>query len=141
MATAPLKPDDISLGSDHTTRTRRTAVFEWSDDNEILVAPPPSTEAPPRNTRAEVQSKRGEEVPEQRAREVPEQQATGVPEQQAMGAPKQQAEEILERRAKERMTVEKMGPPSQSTAVDPTAMPRGSGRQRRFKKLYRQTKP
>ena len=50
---------------DQTTRTRRTTVFEWLDDDEVLVAPPPSTKAPTRNTHLEVRSKRGEEVPEQ----------------------------------------------------------------------------
>ena len=42
---------------------------EWSDDDGAPVAPPPSTEVPPRNTRAEVQSKGGEGVPEQQAEE------------------------------------------------------------------------
>ena len=78
-------------------------MFEWSNDDEVLVAPPPSTKAPPRNTRVEVQSKRAEEVPEQRAREVPVQQAMGAPKQQAMG--------LLERQAEERSTVETTGPP------------------------------
>ena len=63
-AAAPLKLGSISLGGDQTTRTERTVVFEWSDDDEIPVTPPPSTEA-------EVQSKRGVEVPEQRVRAVP----------------------------------------------------------------------
>ena len=68
MATiAPLKLGGISLGGDQTTRTRRTVVFEWSDDDEILVAPSPSTEAPLHSTHAEEQAKRGKEVLEQRA--------------------------------------------------------------------------
>ena len=53
---------------------------EWSDDDGTPVAPPPSTEAPPHNTRVEVQSKGGEEVPERQAEGVLEQQAKGVPE-------------------------------------------------------------
>ena len=65
----------------------------------------------------------------------------GVPEQQAMGVPNRQAEEVLEQQAEQRPTVEEAGPPPQSTEVDPTATPGGSGRHRRFKKLYRQTKP
>ena len=78
---APLKPGGISLGGDQTTQTRRTIVFEWSDDDETLVAPPPNTKSPPRSTRMEEQAKKGEKVLEQRARGVPTQQATGVPEQ------------------------------------------------------------
>ena len=62
---APLKPGGISLGGDQTTRTQSAAMSEWSDDNEVPVAPPPSTEVPPRNTRVEEQSKGGEGVPEQ----------------------------------------------------------------------------
>ena len=68
---APRKPGDISLGDDQTTRTRSAAMFEWSNDDGAPVAPPSSTEAPPCNTRAEVQSKGGEEVAEQRAEERP----------------------------------------------------------------------
>ena len=61
---APLKPGGISIGGDRTTRTQSAAMSEWSDDDEALVAPPPSIEAPLRNTRTEVQSKGGEGVPE-----------------------------------------------------------------------------
>ena len=46
-AAGPLKPGGILLGGDQTTRTRRTAVLEWLNDDKTLVAPPPSTEAPP----------------------------------------------------------------------------------------------
>ena len=53
---------------------------EWSNDDEVPVAPPPSTEAPPSNTRMEEQSKGREGVPEQQAMGVPEQQATVVSE-------------------------------------------------------------
>ena len=62
---APLKRGGISLGSDWTTRTWSAAMSEWSDDNEVPVAPPPSTKAPLRNTRVEEQSKGREGVPEQ----------------------------------------------------------------------------
>ena len=47
---APRKPGGISLGGDQTTRTWSGAMFEWSEDDGALVAPPPSTETPPRNT-------------------------------------------------------------------------------------------
>ena len=67
----PCKPGGISLGGDQTTRMWSAAMSEWSDDDEVPVAPPPSTKAPPHNTRVEEQPKGGEEVPEQ--------QATGVP--------------------------------------------------------------
>ena len=79
-------------------------VFEWSDNDEVLVAPPPSMKVPPRNTRVEEQSMGGEEVPQQQAMGVPEQQARGAPERQAeevpeqheRGAPKRRVEEIPE---------------------------------------------
>ena len=61
---APLKSGGISLGGDQTTRTRSTMMFEWPDDDEVLVAPPPSIKAPPRSTRVGEQSKGGEEVPQ-----------------------------------------------------------------------------
>ena len=54
-------------------------MLEWSDDDETSVAPPPSTEAPPRNIRVEEQARRGEEVPERQATRVPKQQMMGVP--------------------------------------------------------------
>ena len=99
VGTTPLKLSNISLGDDQTTWTRRNMVFEWSDDDEVSVAPPPSTEAPLHNMRVGVQSRRGEEVPEQQAMGVPTQQALGVPEQQARGVPEQQAEVNSERQA------------------------------------------
>ena len=60
-------------------------MFEWSDDDETLVAPPPNTESPLHSTRAEEQVKKGEKVPEQWARGVPTQQAMEACEQQATG--------------------------------------------------------
>ena len=69
--TAPLKLGSISLSGDETTQTWSAAMSEWSNDDEVPVAPPPSTKAPPCNMRAEEQSKGGEGVSEQ--------QATGVP--------------------------------------------------------------
>jgi len=82
----PIKPGSISLGGDQTTRTRRTVVIEWSDDDEALVFPLLSTREPPRSTRAWDQSKVGEEVPESEMREVPKQQAEVNPEQQTKKA-------------------------------------------------------
>ena len=64
-AAAPLEPVDIALGSDQTTRTWRTTVIEWSDDEEILVAPLSSMKAPPRSAHVEDQSRGGKGVPEQ----------------------------------------------------------------------------
>ena len=86
---APLKPSVISLGGDRTTQTWSAMVSEWSDDDEVPVAPPPSTKAPPCSARVEEQSVRGEEVPQQWEMEVPEQQSRGAPEQQAKEVPKQ----------------------------------------------------
>ena len=54
---APRKPGGISLGDDQTIRTQSAAMSEWSDDDGALVAPLSSTEAPPCNSRMEVQSK------------------------------------------------------------------------------------
>jgi hypothetical protein len=54
VGVAPRKSRGISLGGDQTTRTQSAAMFEWSDDDEALIAPPLSSEAPPRNTRVEV---------------------------------------------------------------------------------------
>ena len=75
----PCKPGGISLGDDQTTQTQSTAMSEWSDDDEVPVAPPSSTEVSSCNTHTEEQSKEGETVPEQWAKGVPNQQARGVP--------------------------------------------------------------
>ena len=48
-AVAPLESVGISLGGDQITRMRRITVIERSDNEEILVAPLPSTKAPPRS--------------------------------------------------------------------------------------------
>ena len=114
VGVSPYKPGGISLGGDQTTRTQSAAMTEWSDDNGAPVAPPPSTKVPPHSSCMEEQPKGGE----------------GVPEQQARGVPERQTEE--------RPTVETARPPSQGTGVDPSAAPRGSGRQYRFRKVYRQ---
>ena len=86
-ATAPRKPGGISLGDDNTNRTRRTAVFDWSDDDEVLMAPPPSTKEPSHSTHTEDQLGGGEEVREPPTRKVPEQRAEADPEHQAKRAP------------------------------------------------------
>jgi hypothetical protein len=57
-----------------------------------------------------------------------------------MGVPEQQAERAPERQSEQRSTVEESRPPPQSTGVDPTAAPGGSGKHRQFKKLSHQTK-
>ena len=65
--TTPLKPGGISLGGDQTTRAWSIAMSEWSNDDKVLVAPPPSTKAPPCSTHVEEQLRGGEEVPQQQA--------------------------------------------------------------------------
>ena len=62
---APRKLGSISLVGDRATQMQSTAISEWSDDDEAIVAPPSSTKASSRNTRVEVQSKGGEGVLEQ----------------------------------------------------------------------------
>ena len=64
---APRKPVGISFSGGRTARMQSTAISEWSDDDKAPVAPPLSTKASSRSTRAEVQSKGGKGVPEQRA--------------------------------------------------------------------------
>ena len=71
-------------------------MIEWSDDNEDLVAPPPSVQTPSRSTRVEEQPRGSDEVPEQHATKIPTKQATGVPEQQAEVNPERRVEETLE---------------------------------------------
>ena len=131
-------------------------MFEWSDDDEVPVAPPPSMKAPPRSTRVEEQLMRGEEAPQQRATEVPEQRARGAPERQAEEVPEQLARGALERRAEEvpeqqprgaperrveeRPTAETAGPPPQDAGVDPKAAVGGSSRHRRFKEALNRNK-
>ena len=68
---APRKPGFISLGGGQTARTQSAVVSEWLDNDEALVAPPPSTKTTSRNTHVEVQSKGGEGVPEQQAEKTP----------------------------------------------------------------------
>ena len=80
-------------------------------------------------------------VLEQRADGVSAQQATEVPEGLAMEVPEQQAEANPEQQAERRSTEEELRIPPQSMRVDPAAVPGGSGRHCRFKKLNRQTKP
>ena len=115
-------------------------MIEWSDDDEDLVAPPPSVQTPSRSTRVEEQPRGNEEVPKQQTTEIPAEQATGAPEQQMEINPKRRAEETPEQQAEQRPTLEETRPPPSSTGVDPTTAPGGSGRHRRFKKVHRQIK-
>lgn len=62
-------------------------MIEWSDDEEILVAPLSSMKAPPCSACIEDQSRGGEGVLEQQAIVAPMGQAMGVLEQQARGVP------------------------------------------------------
>ena len=148
-ATAPRKPGGISLDDDQTNRTRRTAVFDWSDDDEILMNPPSSTKGPLLYPRTEQQTGVGEEVLEAPTRRVPKHRAEGISAQQTSEIPAMRAMEILgqqtkatpEQQTEPTPTKEEPRIPSPSTGVDPTAAPGGSGRHRRFKKLNRQTKP
>ena len=64
-AAAPCKPGGISLGGDQTTRPRRAAVIEWSDDDENLVAPALSVQTPSRITHVEEQPRGIDKVPKQ----------------------------------------------------------------------------
>ena len=64
VVAAPIKPGGISLGDDQTTRTRRTTVFDWSDDDEAPTDPPLSTKEPLCSTPMGNQTRGGEEVPE-----------------------------------------------------------------------------
>ena len=47
------------------------AISKWLDDDEAPIAPPLSTKASARNTRAEVQPEGGEGVPEQQVEKMP----------------------------------------------------------------------
>ena len=130
-ATSPLKLGGISLGGDQTTRMRRTMVFEWSDDDDVPVAPPPSMKAPPRSTRARRNSRwEGRKFPQQWVMEVPEQQARGASKRQAEEVPEQQARGALERWAEERPIAEIVGYPPQDAGVGTKAAAGGSGRHR-----------
>lgn len=124
-------------------------MFDWSDDDEILIDPPPNMKEPPRSPRAGEQPGVGKEVREASTRKVPEQRAEGISAQQTMEVPagratelpEQQAEADPKQQAEPRSTEEEHRIPLESTGVDPAAAPEGSGRHRRFKKLNRQTKP
>ena len=126
----------ISLGEDRTVRPRRTAMLEWSEDDEDQSVLPPSTKEP----------SKGAEVPEQQAREshaqatmkVPAVQTIGVPEQQGGITIEQHTEGAPGHQAKQQPAVEEQEPSHQ---VDQEAAPGGSGRHRRFKKLNWKTKP
>ena len=84
----------------------------------------------------EVLKQQARGAPERQAKEVPEQQARGAPERRVEEVPEQQARGAPERWAEERSTIETMGPPPQDVGIDPKAVAGGSGRQRRFIKIY-----
>ena len=94
--TAPRKPGGISLDDDQTNRTRRTTVFDWSGDDEILTNPLSSTKGPPLYPRAEQQIGVGEEVLEAPTRRVPEHRAERIVAQQTSEIPTERSTEILE---------------------------------------------
>ena len=119
MAAAPLKPGSISLGDDQTTRPRRTAVFDWSDDDEFSVVGLPSTKEPPHSAGTEDRSRGDKEIPKQRTREIPAQrtmeapivQTTGVPEQPTGVTSEQHVERAPEHQTDQRSSVEEREPP------------------------------
>ena len=147
--TAPCKLGRISLDDDQTNQTRRTMVFDWSDDDEILTNPFSSTKGPSLYPCSEQQIEVGKEVLEAPTRRVPEHRAEGIAVQQTSEIPAEWATEILEQQTvaapkqqvEPRPTEEEPRIPPPSTGVDPAAVLGGSGRRRRFKKLNRQTKP
>jgi len=96
VTAAPRKLGNISLGGDQTTRMRRTAAIEWSDDDKVPVFPPPNMREPPRSTRMRDQSRVGEEITEPETREIPEQQVRETPAQKSMGVPTERAMEVPE---------------------------------------------
>jgi len=99
-ATGPHKPGGISLDDDQTNRTQRTAVFDWSDDDKILMNPPSSTKGPPLYPRTEQQTGVGEEVLKASTRRVPEHRAEGITVQQTSKIPMVRAMEILGQQTK-----------------------------------------
>ena len=108
-------------------------MFDWSDDDEILMNPLPSTKEPPRNPRVEQQTRVGKEVHEAPTRRVPEHRAEGIAAQQTSEIPVEQATEILEQQtvaapeqqAEPRPTEEELRIPPPSIGVDPAATPEG----------------
>ena len=65
-------------------------MFDWSDDDEVPSAPPPSTEKPrPEHLAKGISAQQTMEVPTGQAMEVPEQQVEVNPEQQVGKVPEQ----------------------------------------------------
>ena len=89
-------------------------MFDWSDDDEVLTAPPPSTVEPPRSMHAGDQSRGGEEerepsmsgVLEQRVEKIPTQQTTEVPSGQTTVVPEQPTEADPGPQAEQRLAEE-----------------------------------
>ena len=108
-------------------------MFDWSDDDEILVAGLPSTKEPPHSAGVEDRSRGDKEIPKQRTREIPAQrtmeapivQMTRVPEQQGEVNPEHHAERIPKHQTEQRSAAEEQEPSSQNTGVETTTAPRG----------------
>ena len=89
-------------------------MFDWSDDDEVLTAPPLSTTEPPRSVRARDQSRGGEEshepltcgIPEQRVEDVTVQRTTEVPSERTTAVPEQPTEADPGPQAQQRPTEE-----------------------------------
>ena len=89
-------------------------MFDWSDDNEVVMAPPSSTTELPRSMRTGNQSGGGDEgrepptsgVPEQRVEEIPTQQTTEVPSGQTTVVPEQPTEADPGPQAEQRLAEE-----------------------------------
>jgi len=71
-------------------------VFDWSDDDEILMNPPSSPKGPPLYPRTEQQTSVGEEILEAPIRRVPEHRVEGIAAQQTSEIPTGRATEIPE---------------------------------------------
>ena len=89
-------------------------MFDWSNDDEVLMAPPPSTMEPPRSMSVGDQSRGNEEshepptsgVPEQWVEEIPVQQTTEVPSERTTAVPEQPTEADPGPQAQQRLTEE-----------------------------------
>ena len=71
-------------------------MFDWSNDDEILMNPPLSTKGPPLYPRTEQQTGVGEEVLEAPTRRVPKHRAKGIATQQTLEILAKRATEFLE---------------------------------------------
>jgi len=104
-------------------------VLEWSDDNEDQSAPPLNT------TEALADSV----APKHRAGESHGRATADAPAMQSTKAPEQRTEGGAAEHQEERQPAAEAQ--ESSHKVDQAAVPRGSGKHRRFKKINRKTKP